>query len=582
MSARRRAPAETIPPAEISAHNLDTERAVLGAVMQDEAEAAAALAAIRRLGVTAETFYPEAHRVLFRCCCALADAGRPTTLATVVTALREAAELDAAGGEHLVRLVAQDGTVPAMVAGHAEELVRLAVKRDAEQAARLVAEHARNGAGPAALAAEFREAAERLDRATPGRLEPEVQRVGDEFTVTWTARGVALEFQNVRPGSDGVRADVAAMLHGQELDWGALPLASTTARVSRAGKLAKLTPGLPWGEMLDAACATVARLIRAGEPAVVLQPKPRQGEAYLFEPLVPLAGRATVLHADGGSGKSLLAVALGLSGFHCRALPGLSAPARSTRCLYLDWECDQATAEDREHKLAAGLGVSGEGAIVYRRMMVPLLEAAGAIRRDVLTYGIGLVVVDSLQYAVASAGDRGDVSGPYTGLFNALRTLGPDVTALVLAHHSHAGDDKREAHPYGSRFIHNACGSRWELRADREERTDTRSAALLLGLYHRKANDDWLRPPLALRIVFDPDATRITSGDMKDSPALLERAPLWDRAQALLSTGALDVKTVAEHLGVKEDTARKCLDRHAVKLPNTRPVLYGLKSYARA
>lgn len=579
----RRRPDPERPPAEIPAHNLEIERAVLGAMMQPDADAAEILGLIRERGVNETTFYPDAHRAIFRQLAALTAAGRPTTAATVVSVLREGGELDAVGGEVVVNVIAADATVPALVPGHADELVRLAVKRDAEQGGRLFVEHARNGAEPAELAADLRVLLERLESATP--MQPAcVDRVGDEFTVTWPRRGVVLEFQAARAGSDGTRADVAVVLRGRELDWGALPLASTTARVSRAGKLLRLAPGLPWGEMLDTACAQVARLLRAGEPATVLVPGPRQGEPYLIEPLIPASGRPTVVHADGGSGKSLLAVALALARFYGLALPGLKAPSVVGPCLYLDWETDETTAKVRTYRVARGLGVSGEGAIVYRRMEASLVEAAAAIRRDARYYGTDFVVVDSLQYAVAGS-DRGDVALPYTQAFNVLRSLGPGVEALVLAHHSHAGDDKREAHPYGSRFIHNACGARWELRVDHEDATDLRPAALLQALYNRKMNDDALRPPLAVRMVFDDGDSgpvRLERGAVSDSPALLKRAPLRQRIRSALGGGALDAATLATNTEESVETVRRTLERYAGKdwarLPNTKPLLWGLLS----
>jgi hypothetical protein len=81
--------------------------------------------------------------------------------------------------------------------------------------------------------------------------------------------------------------------------------------------------------------------------------------------------------------------------------------------------------------------------------------------------------------------------------------------------------------------------------------------------------------------------TRIEAGHVKDSPILLERAPLKERIASLMATGALDTKTVAERLGVTTDVARSTLERHAgpgkawLRLPNTQPILYGLPSYAR-
>jgi hypothetical protein len=86
---RREDPAADVP-AEIPAQSLDGERAVLGAIMSPDADGAATLQGLRERGVTETTFYPETYRTVFRHLCALADAGRPLTLATVLTSLREA------------------------------------------------------------------------------------------------------------------------------------------------------------------------------------------------------------------------------------------------------------------------------------------------------------------------------------------------------------------------------------------------------------------------------------------------------------------------------------------------------------
>lgn len=576
-------------PADIPAHHLGLERALLGAVLNPD-DGPAALVALRSR-VTATTFWADKNRMIYSRMLALDDAGRLVTTPTLALALRDAGELDVIGGESYLGLLVLDGCIAAHVVGHAEELVELVIKREAEAGARALAEHTRNGCALAALAAEARALAERMEPDyRDAALEPEVVRIGDEFVVGWPARGVQLEFDAIRVGSEGVRADVAVRLRGRELDWGTLALGNTSARVSRAGKLAKAAGGLPWIEMLDRACAVVARTIRAGEPAMPLVPRARDRAAYLIEPLLPF-GQPAVIHADGGSGKSLVAVALGLAAFSGVALPGLSAAAREVRALYLDWETDEDTVASRAYLIANGLDVTGDGAIIYRRMTVPLIEAAAALRRDVRVFGIGFVIVDSLQYAVAGAGERGDVSAPYTQLFTALRTLGDGISSLVLAHHSHAGDDKREAHPYGSRFIHNACRTRWELRADREEPTDTRPAALLLGLYHRKSNDDGPRPSLALRVVFDASAIRFEPADVRASPNLLKRAPLRQRIAATMTTAALDTNTITERMNeegieaVSNANVRRTLERYAgqdwVRLPNTKPILWGLTTYAR-
>ncbi len=563
------------PPAVIPAHSLDAERAVLGAVMQDDA--AGCLDQLRARGVMPETFYEERHRTVFRHLCALADAGRPTTLSTVVTSLRESEELDVLGGETAVKLIALDATVPALAADHADELVRLALKRAAERGGMLLTEHARNGCAPAELAAESRALAELLEGSSqPTWLDAAISLTGEGYRVSFPKRGLVMTFAAVRDTGEAIHADVAVSVHGEERDWASLNLSSSTARESRARKLTREVGGFPWPALLNTACRLVERKHREGEPAVALLPRPRTAAKYLFSPLLAL-GHPTVIHADGDSGKTTLAYAVALACYYGLPLPGFGPAPNGVRSLLLDYEGDEATAAATVDALARGFGEAGEGAIVYRRMTRPLAEDLPALRAIVAEHRIGLVVVDSLQPAVGGADGRHDPSEPYVRLFSALRSLGAGVTSLVLAHHSHQGDAQREAMPYGSRFIHNLCRVRFEIRADHT--VDVGPPSLLAGLYHRKANYDVRRPPFAVRFVFDGDTTRVEAAQLRDSDTLMARAPMRQRVTEELQLGDLTATELAARLGDEPDSVRRWLERNRLLVaprPGAKPQKWGL------
>lgn len=358
------APGAIIPP-----HNLDAERAVLGGVLYD----AESLPAVRILQVT--DFYTEAHRTIFTHILRVADSGRPVDLITVQQSLVDREELAAIGGPAMLALVGEAGAlvIPAHMSTYVEMVRDQATKREAGAEFRRLGTHADNGSDPVALIDETRALLGRLEaRGGADNLEPAVERIGDEFTVTFDRLGVRLEFTRTTLG-DGARADVRVLLRDRVLDWGNLALSSTTARVSRASKLTKTVGGVPWVALLDVACDRVAHMLRSGEPAVVLVPAASEGPGYFIEPVMPL-GQPTVIHGDGGAFKSGLAMALGLAGYHGISLPGLGAPAVTGPCLYLDFETDQPTAERRAYLLARGLGVSGEGAIIYQHMTGPLVD----------------------------------------------------------------------------------------------------------------------------------------------------------------------------------------------------------------
>ncbi len=591
MSARPRRNQDEVP-ALVATEQADvqTERAVLGGALFDR-ESIPPMRALTR-----EHFHNEHNRVVFQHLARLDAERRPLDLLTLERSLRDSGDYEAAGGGPMLGWLAEAGalTIPAYMPDYCATLDRLYRKRTGRALALTLADHLGNGHDPddpgATLLPEANALVELVTPRTLTSLEPELERIGDDFVATIPARGVRLEFEATRAGADGIRADLRVMLRGAELDWGALPLSSTTARVSRASKLTKRAPGLPWEQMLDRACSRVASAVRAGEPATLLVPRPRERAAFLIEPFLPY-GQPTVLHSDGGNGKSLLSIALAKAVHRGETLPGFGAARSGVKTLLLDYETDEDTVAHRAHLQ----GLERE-AIVYRRMVVPLIEDAAAVRRDAKQHGVGLVIVDSLQYAVAGGEGRGDVSTPYLQAFNVLRSLGPDVSALILAHHSHAGDEKREAHPYGSRFIHNACRARWELRSEREDATDLRPSSLLMALYHRKANDDWLRAPLALRAVFerldggDVSAVRFQAGALRESVALLSHAPVRERIKAALSRGTLDVEALVERLAAEGEavpakTVRGTLDRYAgkdwLRLPSTSPVQWGLAEHVR-
>jgi hypothetical protein len=179
----------------------------------------------------------------------------------------------------------------------------------------------------------------------------------------------------------------------------------------------------------------------------------------------------TSIYGHGNSTKSLTALLVGCvvhPGERIARLPSPLRPTRQTPVAYLDWETDAETVNDRLGRLAAGLGIEPPP-ILYRRMTRPLVEVATGLAADFRRRGIGLVVIDSMMYALGGGDDRnGGMVDQVIKFFNACRLFAP-AARLVLNHITaqEAAGKVGTARPFGGAFAHN--GPRLTWRATRDQ-----------------------------------------------------------------------------------------------------------------
>lgn len=384
---------------------------------------------------------------------------------------------------------------------------------------------------------------------------PEVRRDGDEFILTWPTHGIGIGVSHLRETASGISAEltvehtIAGAVH-----WGALNLASTSAREALVVKLKRLSDGPPWSALLERVCRTVAEEYRKGVPIIALEPAPARETRELIEKMLPL-GETAVLHGDGGSGKSLLALALALTATTGTTLPGGLRPTQRVHVLYLDYESTAEEHRERLHALIAGLGVQYGGGIYYRPMVRALADEAALLRAEISRLGIGLVVVDSLAPACGPEPEGADA---VIRTLNALRSFAP-ATRLATAHVSKAAADQRggSTRPFGSVFVQNLARSVWEIRAAEDADEDT----VAVGLYHRKANRGRRHPPFGLRFEFADGLIRLRAHDLGEHTDLLARTSMSYRIRKALAGGSATVEELAEDLCASADSVGRTLRR---------------------
>lgn len=413
-------------------------------------------------------------------------------------------------------------------------------------------------------------AARRAGEAQPGPRPvsaPKVERVGLGYRAAF-ALGVDLKVDRLREHGGELSGELSVRwsrpaLAGQDghIYRGRFNLSSLSARSSASRFLNDRTRGaeIPWSELLERFCVGVLDVHRAGDAFQVIgQREPKTEPARLLHPILP-ADATTLLYAKAGTGKSTLAAAIALSvqtGYE--VVPGwrpLSAPV-----LVLDWEASGDEWNDRIAALAAGIDVLAP-AIHYRRMEGSLFERVEELAAFVSDHTIGLVIVDSVGMASGTSRDGSDANESALRLFAALRAIGG--TSLLVDHVAGAelGNNGATAKAYGSVYKMNLARAAYELRREGEgtqERTE-------LVLRQAKVNDQRPLPPITLAIAYQPGRIRIETTHVTAPDLIPLATSLPERIAAFLKSGAVTAPTIAEQLGLSQETVRAVLSRHRTK-----------------
>ena len=223
-----------------------------------------------------------------------------------------------------------------------------------------------------------------------------------------------------------------------------------------------------------------------GEPPVFLSDVVDPGEAnWLVYPILE-RDKHTIIFADGGSTKSLLALALASSvADGTNLIPGTDVRGGGN-VLYLDWEADKETLKRRYSGLAGGVGQ-----VIYKRMYSSLIQGREDLSKLIKEYGIDLVIYDSVS--MACGGQISDEQA-VTEFFLAHRSFG--ITGLSIAHVPKNVDGIHK--PIGTTFWHNQARATWEIIKQQE----ANEGHVEIGLYNRKNNDNMLFKPMGYKVDF--------------------------------------------------------------------------------
>lgn len=382
---------------------------------------------------------------------------------------------------------------------------------------------------------------------------PEMEDQGYRYILRWPTHGLRMDVEHVAKDKDAVRC---LLTLSQEDPTGVHPLYgpityNLVGSQDRSGMLRYLKEykDLKADEMLQNVSRLTLQRFNQTSPLIYLTDvTPRAGARWCLYPLI-LEGHINILFGDGGSGKSLIALASMMS-VHSGEDLGLGKPDILHRGCYLDWEFEPE--DHRERMIAMCHGDEGLAGltIMYKRCTAPIWEMVEELLKDRADHDIDFLVLDS---ALLAAGGEPEKADTVRKVFTALREI--KMTTLIIAHTTH--DSERER-PFGSTFWHNMARNIWKATLVQEENEQS----LHIMLKHTKFNTTKKEKPIGYHIQWAETGIIIKKENPMGVAQFIEKAPLQNRVAYLLMDGAMTPKELAEDLNAKEGTIRQMFARN--------------------
>jgi hypothetical protein len=390
---------------------------------------------------------------------------------------------------------------------------------------------------------------------------PTIERIGDAIRFTWEGSWVVIELDNFDESHGEITAEFmagSALDDSRVIEWGKLNLSSMHTRTALANNLTKVEPSFDWGGALKQVSVLGARLHREGvvhEDLAdhVLSTQPR----WYLEPYLERDG-FTIAYADGGTGKSVIALALAYTmATGIKVLGRLDAPPAPV--LYMDWETSADTQTRRLMAIAKGMGQPMPRNVVYQYMATPLVMQTQNIRAKIAELKIGAIIIDSLG---ASASGPIEESSTALALGRAIRSF--KVPVLAIHHKPKNSDDKRGAQAmFGSVYFANYCRLAWELEGtfyEGQNRTD-------LSFKNTKNNNGprVRKHAVTMRFIndayYNPISIDIAPCDPKatEAPEGKRERPLTERIVGVLIHGPQKAAEIVDQLGASRSAVANIL-----------------------
>ena len=261
-----------------------------------------------------------------------------------------------------------------------------------------------------------------------------------------------------------------------------------------AQTLSEMASSVHWDEALAEGVQRAIEVYRTGEQEQALRTDSLElGHPFLLEPFIASSG-VSVFYGEGGTGKSLVALALAVAVAADFPIFG-HYPRESGAVLYFDYEDDSSVHEERLAAIIRSTGVTLKHPIYHRSLVAKVSQSQASMRRSIAERGAVLAILDSIGMG---RGGNANTAEDTVRMFRALRSL--DVPTLAIDHVNK--EDKRSGEvisPYGSVYTINSARMLWGAVAAPGLTTATKK---FLNLTNTKANRVALHEPIGMSISY--------------------------------------------------------------------------------
>lgn len=387
-------------------------------------------------------------------------------------------------------------------------------------------------------------------------MPPEINESVNKISYKWNTMDLLISAERI---TDDGRAELwfynedktnRHLLHIAKVN-----LLSTTTMNNVARRMKEHQDEIPWQQILTLVSAHTVEYKRHGENVIHLwTSQDVQRPEYLINPLI-VKNYPNVIFGDPSSSKSIVAIIL----YQVLSLPwkenplNITAPSRSIKCLYLDWETDSATVIWQTTLLERGTDI-GILLMDYRQCAAPLVNDIEKINEAINNVQAEVIIIDSLGLAVG--GDLNETK-PALEFFAGLREL--NKTSLILAHNAKERLSRTRS-IYGNQYYTAQPRNIWEIRKNQE----AESNQLDIALFHRKPPPfAGIHKPLGFKLIFEEDKLEIKSSDPKRIPEFSDQLTTVEQTKLCLEEGPKTAKIISGETGITLNTVTQNLKRLA-------------------
>jgi len=408
----------------------------------------------------------------------------------------------------------------------------------------------------------FREAQQEVKG--PARIAPpdlESLGAGVGYVAHFKDAMARVTIDGLRQGRDGLKGEVrieSGPFAGGEfhpLVEARLELASLSQREAWGRRLRARSPGTNWDAVLDSFCSAVIQAEkRLDAPAILLRDAVRPfATGMLLDPLL-LAGLPTLWYGDGGTAKSYLGLAAGLSLHLGIPLVGRLTPQQPLRVLYADFEFDAWEHRERMRRLLRLLPGDPSDAmpdIAYIDCRGgTIVSQMDRIRAAARHHASQFLIVDSISYAADGPLNDDETARLY---YRILGYIG--LPSLSTAHVPKNGEQEA---PFGSVHWKNLARLAWHFQVCESQDSND----LVLKLTNKKWSTGGRAQPLGLTVEFRTPGIEIRQAS---GAALVGQADeQWKRIQSRLrvENGPMTYEEIALALGLEPAQVKARVNEH--------------------